>query len=537
MVVAVCWLLKSYWNSDLRLFNLIEQKKMSQNPPFVITLMMPGPGHNQQRYPPSKSSGQPAQQAINHPTGSFISPLYYGSGGSNGGSQQHQHTLGLNCFAYPCHGVCIFLSSSFSSEPAEWPLNSEGSSTDQTGSLNDDVTRPGQMFVNVNDVVIINGLLKLQSRSLPGATGISCMLTRSFPPMETSETNQTTTESSQWDQSTPHLSQSPPTAVAIFTTSNQRTSKTGTLGLTGISPSDCLPSEETRHCQQTLSNHKRRDPCGQRICVMTLVGDDGQPHPCGKAFNNAQALYDHKKRSHTEQQTCILTVVGEDGQQRPCGKACKNALAMTDHKRRVHTGQKTCEVTVVGEDGQQQPCGIACKNVKTLSDHKIRHHTGQQTCYVPLVEEDGQQRPCGAVCKNARALTVHKSRVHSGQKTCVVLLVGEDGQQRQCGKICKNTQVLMDHKRRDHTGQQNCELTLLGENGQQRQCGKVCKNAQALKDHKRRDHTGQKICDFTVVGLNGLKQPCGKVCWSASALSDHKREHRKRKPVDVDQGD
>ncbi|WOG27110.1 hypothetical protein [Endozoicomonas sp. 8E] len=42
----------------------------------------------------------------------------------NRSPQQHQHTLGLNCFVYSCHGVCEFRPSADSREPAEWSLDS-----------------------------------------------------------------------------------------------------------------------------------------------------------------------------------------------------------------------------------------------------------------------------------------------------------------------------------------------------------------------------------------------------------------------------
>ncbi|WP_257255156.1 MULTISPECIES: hypothetical protein, partial [unclassified Endozoicomonas] len=124
VVVAVGLLLKSYWNPDSPLFKPIQQQETSQNHPYSIITMVLGSGDNQTPYQSPKSSRQRATGATTQSASSLSIHLYSGSGGSNGGSQQHSHTLGFNCFAHPCHGVCQFRPSSDSVESVEPPLNS-----------------------------------------------------------------------------------------------------------------------------------------------------------------------------------------------------------------------------------------------------------------------------------------------------------------------------------------------------------------------------------------------------------------------------
>ncbi len=133
VVIALGWLLKSYWNTNSPSFNPITQKEPCQDHPFAAIITMPGSGNDQQQPPPSESSGQQAQEATAGPAGSFNSFLYpdSDSAGGSGGSQQRLHTLGLDCFVSPCHGVCQFRPSSDSSGSAEWPMNSAEHSTDQ----------------------------------------------------------------------------------------------------------------------------------------------------------------------------------------------------------------------------------------------------------------------------------------------------------------------------------------------------------------------------------------------------------------------
>ncbi|WP_257288739.1 hypothetical protein, partial [Endozoicomonas sp. SESOKO2] len=134
VAVAVGWLLKSYWNIKSPSFNTIEQKELCQGHPFAAIMMMPGSGNQQQQYPPSESLGQQAQETTICPVGSFSNFPYSYSADGNGGSQQHLHTLGLDCFVLPCHGVCQFRPSFDSSGPTERPVNSAENSTGHTGA-------------------------------------------------------------------------------------------------------------------------------------------------------------------------------------------------------------------------------------------------------------------------------------------------------------------------------------------------------------------------------------------------------------------
>ncbi|WP_257282060.1 ankyrin repeat domain-containing protein [Endozoicomonas sp. ISHI1] len=125
VIFAVGWLLKSYWNIYSSSFNPIELKELCRDHPLAAIIMTPGSGNDQQQHPPSEPSGQQAQEATVGPTGASNSFLHSDSAGGSGGSQQqHQHTLGLDCFVSPCHGACQFRPSSNSSGPNEWQMDS-----------------------------------------------------------------------------------------------------------------------------------------------------------------------------------------------------------------------------------------------------------------------------------------------------------------------------------------------------------------------------------------------------------------------------
>ncbi|WP_257280679.1 MULTISPECIES: hypothetical protein [unclassified Endozoicomonas] len=531
VVVIFGWLFKNYWNPESPLFNPIEQQGATtiltrRDYPFATITLMYGSGGNPPQDPPSEPSGQQVREATIYPRGFFIRLMYSDLGDGKGGPQEFSHTLGLNCFAYPCHGVCQFQPSGatpgqsacphsvnehclgctnhFGPGNARQPVSAEAVSiSDPDEILNDNVQIPGNVPLNVDDEIIVDGLLSL--RKSPG----------------------------------------------------------------------CLPSGGATHCQQTPSNRKQQvrtgrqvcdiavvgedlqqRPCGKvcmnvttlsylksgyhsghRICDLIVVGKDGQPQPCGMIFKGAKSLSDHRGREHSGQQTCDVTVVGEDGRQRPCGKVSRNAKALSSHKSGYHSGQRICDVIVIGEDGQPQPCGKARKSLQDLLDHKRRDHSEQQTCEETRVGDDGLQRPCGKVFKNSKSLSEHKSKYHRGPQICGVTVVGEAGEPRPCGTVCKNAKVLSDHKIKVHSGQQTCKVSADGEDSQQRPCGKVFNNAKALSDHRRKYHTGEKTCQAKVVGEDGQPQSCGKVCKSAQALADHKRIHRKRKLVDMNQDD
>ncbi|WP_257291668.1 hypothetical protein, partial [Endozoicomonas sp. ONNA1] len=131
-VVTAGWLLKNYWNTYSSSFNAIKQKELCQVHPLAAIITMPGSGNARQQHSPPESSGQRAQEVTARPAGSFNSFLYSDSADGNGDSQQHLHTLGLDCFVFPCHGLCQFRPSSESSGPTEWSINSAEHSTGHT---------------------------------------------------------------------------------------------------------------------------------------------------------------------------------------------------------------------------------------------------------------------------------------------------------------------------------------------------------------------------------------------------------------------
>uniref|UniRef100_UPI0021494C56 hypothetical protein n=1 Tax=unclassified Endozoicomonas TaxID=2644528 RepID=UPI0021494C56 len=126
--VAVGWLLKSYWNTCSPLLNPVEQQEVSaalarQSQPSKAVTIMLGSGENQQPHQPSEPSSQQAQETTTQLTDPFTPPPDSDSGGGNADPEQHQHTLGLNCFTHPCHGICQFRTISESSDLAEWQQN------------------------------------------------------------------------------------------------------------------------------------------------------------------------------------------------------------------------------------------------------------------------------------------------------------------------------------------------------------------------------------------------------------------------------
>ncbi|WP_257255384.1 MULTISPECIES: hypothetical protein [unclassified Endozoicomonas] len=526
--VAVSWLLKNYWNSDSPLFTLTEQQEVGQDHPSAAITTMLGSGHKQP-HQPSESSSQKAPGTSTHCIGSFTGSLSTNYGDDNSGPQRHLHTLGLNCFVYPCRGVCKLRKSSDNTAPSEWSLNFVESSTGHTGALHDQSSCPhlanGQCFSCIVHADTVNATLMMSAgttytTNLAEPLNDDALMLWNLPfnaddlmttgrpldlggslkevgiPVTHSKTQQNATESSRLAQSEPYLSRTVTT--------------------------------------QAQPNNKNIYDKKHIICNITLVGKDGQQQPCGRAFSNAQSLSCHKSKYHTGKKTCNVTVVGKDDQQRPCGIVFRNACALGNHKRSFHRRQQKCNRTVIGEDGQQRPCGTVCKNLKGLTDHKRRYHSGQQTCNVTVIGKDGQQQSCGRVYKNIEVLSVHKSSCHSGQRTCDVTVTGEDGQGRPCGMVCKNVNALWEHKRKEHTGQQTCDITLVWENGQPRPCGTIWKCARALTDHKRRAHSGQRTCAITVVGKDNQPRPCGKICKSARTLTDHKRKaHTWQQACDV----
>ncbi|WOG26957.1 hypothetical protein [Endozoicomonas sp. 8E] len=567
-VVAAVWLLKSYWNPNSPLFNTIEQQAASiftqEDYPFATITMMFGSGHDQQQYLPSASSDRQAPQATIHSGGSFSSPMNTDHDDGKGGSQKHSHTLDLDCFIYPCRGVCRFRPLSDGTEPAapamyfqkRSSMAEAANTNDATESLNDDMASFWNLSSIMSDFEDINWKFDPE-----------CLLEDDevFIPLNYSETQPKTTGSSQLDQSKSLLYK-----TATAEAPAHRRDKYCDATITG---EDGRPQQCRTICKNalTLSDHKKRKHSGQQTCSAILTGEGGQQRPCGKICKDLSALSCHKRSVHTEPKSCDESILGEDGQPRSCGKLCKNLQALASHRSRYHKGQRACNTIMIGENGQPRSCGVFCSNVYTLSHHKKKYHTEPQTCDMTVIGEAGQKRPCGKTCKSAEALMDHKRIIHSGRKTCNVTVAGKDDQSKPCGKVCKNIEALSYHKRRYHTGTQTCIEPVVRKDDQSKPCGKVCKNTEALSYHKRRYHTGPQTCIEPVVRKDGQPQPCrkvcnnvialsyhkkrehtgpqtcfesvieedgqtrrcGAVCENAKALSNHKKRHRKRKPVNV----
>ncbi|WOG26995.1 hypothetical protein [Endozoicomonas sp. 8E] len=431
-VVAVGWLLKSYWNPYSPLFKPIELQSafilaLGEHP-FSVTTMMPGSGDEQQKGQPSGCFDQQTPVTTTHPI-SYLTRLQYSDSG-DGDKAPRQHTLDLNCFAYSCNGVCRFRSAPNSRGATEWPLNSEESATGFTGAA----AGPGPHYNLtegdcsrwINDFDTLNATDSRQNPLFETLNGLPDIQHRcdSVQPFQT--------QTHLHDKARMPGNESATTDDLIIINGllnlrNQRFFKVTRQTTTGI-----------RH----VSRHS-----GKLTCVATVIREDGLQTPCGIAFKNTQSLSSHKSRVHTGQKTCNKKLVGEDGRQRLCGSLYKNAGALSNHKIRDHTEQKTCDATVVGEDGQPQACGMLCKNARAMSDHKSKYHTGQKTCDAIMVKEDGRQRACRKVFKNSNLLTYHKRQAHSGKQTCDETQIGDDGVPRPCRMVCKNANALSNHKR------------------------------------------------------------------------------------------
>ncbi|WP_448216003.1 hypothetical protein [Endozoicomonas sp. 2B-B] len=495
--ITVGLLLKSNWNPDSLLFNPIEQHETNQSHLLAITAAMPGSEHEQQGRP-SESSGQQGLRTDSYPKDYFINLLYSDSGENNGFPQQHSHTLGLNCFIFPCSDVCQFRQSSDASYNAT--PDSRESSTDHKEA------RPGQ--ISCPHLADTNGPSRQATCNVIvfGKDGQLRQCGKVYKNKRALKSHKSRFHSGQ------------KTCDLMVITEDK----------------ESQPCGKVFQNARGLENHKSIVHSGQKTCAVTIIGKGGQPQPCGIICSNARSLTVHKSRYHTAQKTCSITYIGEDGNQRPCGKVCKNAIALTEHKSKFHSGRKTCNVSVAGKNGQPVPCGKVCQNAIALSNHKGSYHSRQQTCMKNVIGDDGQLRQCGTICRNVPTLSYHIRREHCGLQTCKVNMVGEDGQKRHCGKVCKNPDALSNHKRRDHSGQKICDKTIIEDNGQLLPCAKVCNNAKALSDHKTKYHAGQQICDVAVIGHDGQPQPCRKVFKNSKNLLNHKRIHRKRKPFDVD---
>ncbi len=454
VVVAVGWLLKSYWSPGSPLLNTMEQQGASMlsqvDHAFSVITVMFNSGHNQQEGQPSESSCQQAPEANNRPTGSLAKPLHSDFGDGSQSPGQNQHTLSLNCFVHPCYGVCKLRQASENAEAAEWLLDIEENLTNYTEKT------PKQSSCT----------------HLADGYCFSCM--DYFDPVEPGQTMPLKTFNNLADI------QFQCNSGQLFQTSGSDSNPDNSCNpiesMNTVAPENTLSG--ITHCHQALS------------CDVKVVGEDGM-QSCGKIFKNVRTLSIHKKRYHTGQKRCNTIVVSKDGLQQPCGRLLKNVQALSTHKQRYHTGQKNCNRTVVGNDGHQKPCGIAFKNAQALADHKRKVHTGQQICNLIVVREDGLQQPCGRVCKSSRALSDHRSMHHTSHRTCSVIVFREDGLQRPCGKICRSKKSLSDHKRSVHSGQKTCDVIEVGEDERSSPCGKICRSTITLEHHKRKHRKRQ----------------------------------------------
>ncbi|WOG26910.1 hypothetical protein [Endozoicomonas sp. 8E] len=287
--IVVGSLLSSYWNPDSPMFNTIGQQELSQDYPFVINTMTHSFGNNPQQGQPSASSGQQTTGTTTQLAGTHISPLDSGAGDGNGDPEQHRHTYGLNCFVDSCNGVCRFRPPSDSREPAEadeeCPICYE--------KFSDTMVTP------CCSQKIDTHCLQRTFQNAPRWSMKTCPLCRANMNL---------------------LAQSPDFAV----------------------------SEEGQQDLPDLYNQ----PWGFRLAPFVFTGI-------------ADSL------------TCDNVIVGEDGQPRPCGRHCRNRRALAEHVREYHSGQQTCELTVIGENGQQRPCSRIFRSARTLSFHKRIHHRRQ----------------------------------------------------------------------------------------------------------------------------------------------------------------
>ncbi|WOG27091.1 hypothetical protein [Endozoicomonas sp. 8E] len=470
-VVTVSWLLKSFWNHDSQLFKPIELQATSiltqGDQLFATITMMLGSEHNPRQNQPAESSGQHTPQATSQPTGYFTHLQYSESGDGNGDPQQHSHTLGLNCFIYPCRGVCEFRPSSDSSDPAEWPSNSIENWPAHTKTTPEQNSCPhladGRCFSCIGHLDPLNA-----ADSQP----ISPVGTLD----DLSDIEFTFNSGPLFDQQAYDFDNDPIKSFSFLDLVNS--------GVAFKTNTNRLLNDEVLS-QRSLSSNALEFPV-----INESLDLHGLSQEAGGSLKFTQ-LPPPMGTSETQPNT---TESSQLSQSTALHSQTDAAQAFSNHKSRVLTGQKTCNVTVTGEDGQPRPCGKICKHARSLTDHKRKTHGEQQTCDVIVVGADGKQRPCNRICRNARAVWDHKRRSHSRQQTCDVILIGADGQQQPCNKICKNIQALSDHKRRKHRKQKACSASLVGEVSPQSSCEIVCKNAKSLEKHIRK-HLKRKHVD------------------------------------------
>ncbi|WP_422136993.1 hypothetical protein [Endozoicomonas sp. ALD040] len=383
MVVVVGWLLKSYWNPDSLLFNPTKQQETSQDRPFssIIMMVVPVPEQGQQQRYSSGSSGHRASGTSQYNIGSSLGPPPSGSGDDdgNGGYQQNQHTLGLNCLV--CNGICRLRPSSDIRMPAEWTMGSPERSTGNTVlsdlsdvQLQDTSEQPFQepyidslSFGGVAlDGVALDGVASdgVASDGVASGSVIAEAAYNGNPnpdvpaPWNLPSTNDFTVFDRIIDHQNPHEQDE-----FFLTPAHSETQQTTTESLhSNHNQPNVTRTGATQHISVK----------GLSICNLIVVGEDCQTRSCGEVCHSAKALSLHKNRYHTGEQTCDVNVVEEGGRPRPCGKVFKSAESLLSHKSRSHIGHKTCNVIVVS-NGRSQPCGKICKSDQTLFDHQREH--------------------------------------------------------------------------------------------------------------------------------------------------------------------
>ncbi|WOG27133.1 hypothetical protein [Endozoicomonas sp. 8E] len=366
VLVIVGWLLKSYWNPDSLLLNTTEQQETSQDSPFssIIMMVVPDPEQGQQQRHSSGSSGHRSSGTSHYHTGSSYSPPPSGSGDGNGGYQQNQHTLGLNCLV--CNGICRLRPLSDSRMRAEWTMDSPERSTGNTvfNDLSDvqlQVTSEQPFQEHYIDSLPFVGVASdgVASGSVITGAAYNEIPNREVPaPWNLPSSNDFTGIDGQIDLQNPHEQDE-----FFINLSHSETQQTTTESFHS--------NRNQTNVSQTGATQYINDK-SISTCNIIVVGEDRQSRPCGEVFHSAKALSLHKNRYHTGEQTCDVNVVEEGGRSQPCGRVFKSAESLLSHKSRFHSGNKTCNVIVVS-DGRSRPCGKICKSDQALFDHQREH--------------------------------------------------------------------------------------------------------------------------------------------------------------------
>ncbi|WP_257292228.1 hypothetical protein [Endozoicomonas sp. ONNA1] len=297
-LIAVGWLLKSYWNPNSLLFSPMDQPEGSQDHPFAITTSGLSEQGEQDNGPPNQppaSSDQQASGTTTQSTGFFTNPLNYGSDDGNEDPQQQQHTFALNCFVHPCHGVCRFRPPSASGGLDE---------ADEECPICTEMFRNG-IVTPCCSKRIDTHCLRRAFLSTPGSSTKTCPFCR---------------EDLSW------LAQSPAFSV----------SEEAQQGL-----ADPFHEPPGNSSSQT-------DPfvfaSGQRICEAPIMGEDGQIRPCGVLCPSAKDLSYHNFIMHTKQRICGETATGVNGWERQCKRVFRNSKALAKHKAKYHRERRASDV-------------------------------------------------------------------------------------------------------------------------------------------------------------------------------------------------